>query len=107
MAALTLQEMIRRLRGACAATGPGAPTDAVLLDRFVRLGDQEAFELLLWRHAGLVLGACRRLLRHEADAEDAFQATFLVLAKKAGTIGRRGSVGAWLHRVARRVALRA
>lgn len=103
----TLHEMIRRLRGAATAARAGGATDAQLLDRFASSGEQDAFELLLWRHAGTVLGVCRRLLRDEADAEDAFQAAFLVLAKKAGTIGRGESVGGWLYRVAQRVALRA
>jgi RNA polymerase sigma factor (sigma-70 family) len=81
-------------------------SDAALLARFVR-GDEAAFELLVWRHGPLVLGACRRVLRHEQDAEDAFQATFLTLARRAGTVGRRGSLAGWLYTVARRLALRA
>jgi RNA polymerase sigma factor (sigma-70 family) len=82
-------------------------SDAALLERFVRGGDEAAFELLVWRHGPMVLGACRRVLRHEQDAEDAFQATFLVLARKAAEAGRRGSLGGWLYTVAYRVALRA
>src|SRR5262245_44923368 len=100
MAARTLAEFIRRLRGAAAPAGgaAGGATDAQLVARFAAHGDQDAFELLLWRHAGNVLGVCRRLLRDERDAEDAFQATFLVLAKKAGSVGRGGgSVGGFLH----------
>lgn len=107
MAAGTLSEMIRRFRAAGPAAGAGGVTDAQLLGRFASRGEQDAFELLLWRHAGTVLGVCRRLLRDERDAEDCFQATFLVLARKAGSIGRGESVGAWLHKVARRAALRA
>jgi RNA polymerase sigma-70 factor (ECF subfamily) len=98
-----LSNILRRLRGAAAASA-GAP-DAELLERFAASGDESAFELLLWRHGPMVLGVCRRVLRHEQDAEDAFQATFLALAKKAGSVTRRGSVGGWLYRVARRVAL--
>jgi RNA polymerase sigma factor (sigma-70 family) len=105
MVARTLHEMIGRLRGAATA-GAGGATDAHLLERFNRSGDQDAFELLLWRHAGAVLGVCRRLLRDERDVEDAFQATFIVLARKAGSVGGE-SVGGWLYRVAQRVALRA
>jgi RNA polymerase sigma factor (sigma-70 family) len=85
---------------------PGGVSDAVLLERFGR-GDEAAFELLVWRHGPMVLSACRRVLRHEQDAEDAFQATFLVLARKASEAGRRGSLGGWLYTVAYRVALRA
>jgi DNA-directed RNA polymerase specialized sigma24 family protein len=76
------------------------------LERFAR-GDEAAFELLVWRHGPLVLGACRRVLRHEQDAEDAFQAAFLTLARKAGGIGRRGPLAGWLCAVASRLALRA
>jgi RNA polymerase sigma factor (sigma-70 family) len=100
-----LSNVLRHLRGA-AATSAGVP-DAELLERFATAGDSSAFELLLWRHGPMVLGVCRRLLRHEHDAEDAFQATFLALAKKAGTVARRDSVGGWLYRVASRVALAA
>ena len=80
-------------------------TDAVLLRRFVSDRDQAAFELLVWRHGGLVFGACERILKESNAAEDAFQATFLILARKASTV--RGSLPAWLHRCARRVAVRA
>jgi RNA polymerase sigma factor (sigma-70 family) len=81
-------------------------SDAELLARFAKDRDQTAFELLVWRHGSLVLGACRRILRDEHRAEDAFQATFLVLARQAGSL-RPDNVPGWLHRVARRVAARA
>src|SRR5262249_32970814 len=74
------------------------------LERFVRRRDEAAFELLVWRHQRMVLGVCRRLLRNAHDAEDSFQATFLTLARKAASIGRREALAAWLHRVAWRVA---
>lgn len=78
--------------------------DCDLLRRFAREGDAAAFELILRRHARTVWTACRRILSVEADAEDAFQATFLVLVRKAGTV-RGACAGAWLHRVAVNAAL--
>jgi RNA polymerase sigma factor (sigma-70 family) len=85
----------------------GGLSDAELLQQFVAKRDEAAFEVLVWRHGPKVLGVCRHVLRHEQDAEDAFQATFLVLVRKAGSIGKRQAVGSWLSRVAYRVALRA
>src|SRR4051794_23328324 len=95
--------VVRYLRLVATRDSAGVP-DVELLARFARRRDEAAFELLVWRHGGLVLGTCRRLLRDAHDAEDAFQATFLALARRAGTGGRRGSVGGWLHTVARRLA---
>ncbi|HEY2911170.1 MAG TPA: sigma-70 family RNA polymerase sigma factor [Gemmataceae bacterium] len=89
-----------------AARTLGEPVaDAELLRRFVSTRDSAAFELLLHRHAGAVWQACRRILRNETDAEDAFQAAFLVLVKKAGSI-RGTCIGGWLHRVAVNAALK-
>ena len=82
-------------------------SDAQLLERFIGQRDEAAFEVLMWRHGPKVLGVCRRILHHEQDAEDAFQATFLVLVRKASSIGKRQSLGSWLYRVAYHVALRA
>jgi RNA polymerase sigma factor (sigma-70 family) len=107
MSARRLRPLIDHLRRAAGPPGDGTPTDAQLLERWARRRDQAAFELLVWRHGPLVLRTCRRLLGRYADAEDAFQATFLVLLRKAGSIRRREALGAWLHRVACRVALRA
>jgi gold/copper resistance efflux system membrane fusion protein len=90
-----------------AASDDGGLSDADLLARFVVSRDEAAFELLVWRHRRLVLGTVRRVLRHQADAEDAFQATFLVLARKAGAIRQREALAPWLYRVAWRVALTA
>src|SRR5262249_51465758 len=81
-------------------------TDARLLDLFVEAGDQVAFEALLRRHGPMVLGVCRRLLPNRADAEDAFQATFLVFVRKAARIIPREMVANWLYGVARLTALK-
>src|SRR5579871_462914 len=105
MAGYSLRAALRHLRHA-AGPDPHGPPDTELLRRFLA-GDAVAFEALVWRHGPMVLGVGRRVLRDADAAEDAFQATFLALARKAGSIARRGSVGAWLCRVAFRAALRA
>src|SRR5690349_4880738 len=102
-----LRDVVHFLRRVVAPGGMGGVSDAELLERFVRNRDEAAFELLVWRHGKMVLGVCRRLLRQEQDAEDAFQAAFLTLARRAGALGRCASVGGWLYRVAFRIALRA
>ena len=88
----------------------GALTDGQLLERFAtRRGEtaEAAFEGLVARHGPMVLRVCRGVLRDTHDVEDAFQATFLVLVRKAGSIGDRELLGPWLYGVAHRVALKA
>jgi RNA polymerase sigma factor (sigma-70 family) len=95
---------IRRLTG----TGPaGDGTDGALLSRFCKDRDEAAFAVLVERHGPMVLGVCRRVLAHSADVEDAFQATFLVLVRKAPVIARPERLGNWLYGVAYRTALKA
>ncbi len=85
----------------------GGLSDGQLLDRFVATRDESSFAALVRRHGPMVLGVCRRVLRDLQDAEDAFQATFLVLACKAASVVKRESVSCWLHGVAYHTALRA
>src|SRR5690242_18407942 len=84
-----------------------ALSDAQLLERFVTRHSESAFSVLVERHGPLVQGVCRRVLQDAHDAEDAFQAAFLVLARKAHTIHRHQSLASWLYKVAYRIALRA
>jgi RNA polymerase sigma factor (sigma-70 family) len=98
--------LLRHLRPLADASGLGEFSDRQLLERFVGRRDEEAFAALVRRHAALVYGAGWRLLRQAQDAEDVFQATFLVLARKAGSMPWRCSVANWLYGVARRLALK-
>src|SRR5262245_14042603 len=82
-------------------------TDAQLLNSFVRGHDPAAFETLVRRHGPMVLRVCQRLLRPGPDADDAFQATFIVLVRKASAIVKQEAIGSWLYGVAYRIALRA
>src|SRR5262245_50950313 len=96
--------VLRHLRGL--AAGNDVP-DGQLLEQFTARRDETAFATLVRRHGPLVYGVCRRVLHNEHDAEDAFQATFLVLARKAGSISQRESIGSWLYQVAHHVAMKA
>jgi RNA polymerase sigma factor (sigma-70 family) len=107
MATGALAGVVRHLQRA-ALRGDGAgPTDGELLESFITRRDPAAFECLIHRHGPMVQGVCRRLLRNEADVEDAFQATFLVLVRKADSVCPRSRVGGWLYGVARHTALKA
>ncbi|HZY86758.1 MAG TPA: sigma-70 family RNA polymerase sigma factor, partial [Gemmataceae bacterium] len=107
MAQAHLSAVLRHLRRRAGANlGEGA-TDGQLLERFAARRDEAAFEALVERHGPMVLAACRRVLHDRHEAEDVFQATFLVLARKAAALDRRPSVSSWLYTVAYRLALKA
>jgi len=111
MAGVALGAAIRQVgrlfdEGGTAAIG-AATADGPLLGRFLDRGDALAFELLVARHGPMVLATARAVLRDPADAEDAFQATFLALVRKGGSIQGHDALGGWLHRVAHRAAVQA
>jgi RNA polymerase sigma factor (sigma-70 family) len=97
----------KQLRGLVAAQCPGQHSDMYLLQQFISERDEAAFAALVKRHGAMVLGVCRSVLKHQHDAEDAFQAAFLVLANQAATIRKQDSLGSWLHGVAYRLAVKA
>src|SRR5215475_11311482 len=102
-----MNSVVRHLRRAALLQDGAGLTDGELLDQYLRRRDQDAFEALVRRHGPMVWGVCRRVLGNEADAEDAFQATFLVLVRKAGALTRQALVSNWLYGVAHRTALKA
>src|SRR5262249_31836553 len=104
MANPPLRSALRHLQRILAPPAGGELTDRQLLQRFAGQRDEAAFALLVKRHGALVLGVCRRVLQQNEDAADGFQATFLVLARKAGSAGWHDSVGNWLYEVAYRLA---
>ncbi|QJW97884.1 hypothetical protein FTUN_5464 [Frigoriglobus tundricola] len=96
----------RFIRGPVQAGACDGVPDAELLRRFASAGDEQAFRTLVLRYGPVVWAVCRRLTRDHHAAEDAFQATFLVFARKAGGLRTGAAVGGWLHAVAWRVASR-
>jgi RNA polymerase sigma factor (sigma-70 family) len=108
MAQQTLSRAVQTLRAAARPrAGVAAESDHALLTRFVQRHDADAFRELVRRHERTVLAACRQVLPDPADVEDAFQATFLVLLKKARALDASAPLGGWLFGVAHRVAVRA
>src|SRR5216683_347819 len=107
MPSAQLATLLRHLHKLAAGRGPNLWTDRQLLDNFAVRRDESAFAALVARHGPMVLRVCRRVLNHEQDAEDAFQATFLVLARNTGSIRKREALAEWLHGVAYRTAMKA
>src|SRR5688572_3217410 len=98
-------DFLRRLCRAVAPPRAAESSDRDLLQRFLESRGEPEFAALVERHGGLVWRVCRRLLGHEQDAEDAFQATFLVLAQQAASVRKQTSVQSWLYGVASHIAL--
>jgi RNA polymerase sigma factor (sigma-70 family) len=107
VATAQMDTVIRHLRRVALAQDGAGRTDGELLASFIDQKDEAAFEALMRRHGPMVLAVCRRVVRHHHDAEDAFQATFLVLARKASSVKPRGMLANWLHGVAYRTAMKA
>src|SRR5262249_9471282 len=105
MADATLSTVLRHVRRLSGGSRDAGPCDDELLHAFLAFRDQDAFAVLVRRHGPMVLNVCRRVLRHQQDAEDAFQATFLVLARKASSVRKRPALASWLHGAAYRAAL--
>jgi RNA polymerase sigma factor (sigma-70 family) len=102
-----LNRLVRNMRRAALVRAPAVVPDGRLLESFLTQRDDAAFAQLVKRHGPMVLGVCTRVIGNVHDAEDAFQAVFLVLARKAGSIVPRDLVGNWLYGVAYRTALQA
>jgi RNA polymerase sigma factor (sigma-70 family) len=107
MARAPLRTVLHHLQTLAAARDTKDQTDAELLDTFTSQNDQAAFTALVQRHGPLVLAVCRRVLHQFQEAEDAFQATFLLLARRAAGIRKTESLASWLHGVAYRMATNA
>src|SRR5262249_37917802 len=103
----TLRGFLQRLRWTLCVGGEAGQTDAALLRRFLDNREEMAFTALVQRHGPMVLSVCRYVAQNAADAEDAFQATFLVLVRRAASLREPDLLGNWLYGVAYRVAARA
>src|SRR5438046_10459591 len=107
MATAQINRIVEHLRHTALAQDGADLSDGQLLDAFIARRAEAPFELLVRRHAAMVLGVCLRVLGNHHDAEDAFQATFLVLVRKAASVKPRELVGNWLYGVAYQTAVRA
>jgi RNA polymerase sigma factor (sigma-70 family) len=99
-----MNDLMARLRAVASETATSAAADSELLSSYAMYRDPAAFESLVRRHGPMVLATCRRVVGNVHDAEDAFQATFLVLARKSDSIRPRSALAGWLHGVALRAA---
>jgi hypothetical protein len=104
MAQARLDAVIRHVRGFADSGSSACPSDGELIHAFVAEDDQTAFATIVRRHGPMVLAVGRRVLLDIQDAEDAFQATFLLLARKASSLRKEGSLAGWLHGVVYRMA---
>ena len=107
MATKHLSEFLRHLTRRMVAETLVEQSDRRLVEEFLARRDEAVFTALVSRHGPMVYRVCWRVLDQEQDAEDAFQATFLVLAQKLHTVRKHDSLASWLHGIARRVALKA
>src|SRR5947209_6814088 len=106
MAQSSFGDILRHIHRMCAAQGTCDLTDRQLVERYLASQDESAITFLVRRHGPMVFGVCRRLLGDCHEAEDVFQATFLVLVRRISSIRRLESLASWLYGVAQRVAKR-
>src|SRR6266446_7335757 len=104
MAGRPLNMLVRHIRRMAGDALDGKESDRMLLAKFITQRDEAAFTMLVQRHGPMVRGVCQRLLGRSPDVDDAFQATFLILVRKASAIHRAESLASWLYGVAYRVA---
>jgi RNA polymerase sigma factor (sigma-70 family) len=107
MAHTALDRVMQHVRMLAAGQGTKDRSDGELLHAFATGNDQKAFAALVKRHGPLVFAVCRQVLHQLQDAEDALQATFIVLARRAASLARKESLSGWLHCVSHRIALNA